>query len=206
MDRKDLEALNVGDLKWNDIDAAAISINELYAVVHGKAQAVGRWYMQKRRDQKFAAQWLRGLAAVFAASGSVIPLLALVWPNAIRSDIGYILFVAAGACLLLNRSLGISSSWIRYVTTAFHITTALEEFQLQWAQTMARLAGKPSTQEEVAELLAMLTEFTKRINKLVEDETNVWAVAFNEDLSQLEKTVISRAQTVKALKSGPAQK
>lgn len=200
MDRKDLEALNIGDLKWDDINAAAVSINELYSVVHSKAQAVGRWYLQKRHDQKFAAQWLRGFAAVFAASGSVVPLMALVWPNVIRSDIGYILFVAAGACLLLNRSLGISSSWIRYVTTAFHITTALEEFQLQWAQAMARLNGKPSSQEEVAVLLTMLIEFTQLINQLVEDETNIWAIAFNEDLSQLEKRVISKAQTVKALK------
>ena len=151
MDRKDLEALDIGGLKWGDLDAAANSIQELYSVVHHKAQMVGRWYMEKRKAGKHAAQWLRGLAASFAALGSVVPLLALVWPNAVRSDIGYILFVAAGACLLLNRSLGISSSWIRYVTTAFHITTALEDFQLQWAQVMAKMGGKPATQEEVSE-------------------------------------------------------
>ena len=188
----DLTSIDLRDLKWNTPEESAQSIQQLYDIVHDKAVSAQAWYMEKRRGRKWIAQWLRGLAALFAAAGILPPVLALVWP--VPSELGYVMFVASGSCLLINRALGISSGWIRYVTTAFALTTALEEFQLDWAQTMAALAGRDLQPDDIQELIIKLKAFSLEINQLIETETATWAVQFNEELSRLEKMVQTKAQ------------
>lgn len=182
----DLQAFDISSLGWESVEVAGASITEIYTVVLAKATSIYDWYLTKRKQKKWLAQWLRAVSTLLVAAGTVIPLLSLVWSQ-IPSELGYIFFVAAGACLLINRTLGISSGWIRNVTTAFQVSSALERFQLRWAVASAKMGGKPTNAQEVEELLDILCDFTLVLNQLVEKETNVWATSFNQDLTQLEQ-------------------
>lgn len=197
MSQSDLQAFTLPELSWDDPAQAYESTKTLYRTARDKALENVQWYMAKRAGRRRAAQLLRFLAAVLAAGGVLIPVVALVLPQ-VPSPLGYVLLVASGACLLVNRALGVSSGWLRYMTTAFEITTRLDQFQLEWTQAQAKLAGRVPAQGEIMELLDKIGGFIGELDRIVEDETRTWAAQFLEDLSALESVVQAKVHTLQA--------
>lgn len=191
----DLQAIDLSELKWDSPENSSGSIDLLYRIVQDKARGAIQWYWTKRNGRKRWAQILRGLAVAFAALGLMIPAAALVWPDRVPSPLGYLMFVLVGACLLVNTVIGVSSGWIRYVISAMALQRQLDEFQLDWAGTMARIGGAPRGDDDIEQLLGKLRGFTGRVNEIVEQETRTWGAEFERDLARLEQLASARSQS-----------
>ncbi len=107
----------------------------------------------------------------------------------LSNPLGDVLLIASSGCLSINGEFGVSSGWIRYVTTTFAITSALDRFQLDWAQSFAWLSGRTPESDELTLLLEQISQFTNRVNQLVENVSRAWGIQFQENLSEFERVV-----------------
>jgi hypothetical protein len=146
------------------------------------------WYMKEKAS---AARWSRGLrvlSVLLAVAGGLVPLVHAARPSLIGAEWGFVLLGSAGGAQALDRLFGWSTSYTRYVSTAFAVQRALAGFESQWVQEQARLAGRPPAGDEIDALLRIAAEFTDRVLALVEQETASWAGDLKEELTRLERS------------------
>ena len=181
----DLEAMNFGGLPW-DRDNLADSLGKAYDLACKKTLDAIKWYQSARKKRRVAAQGLRFLAALLIVGGTLVPVLKPLYPDDVPAEVGYVLIVASGACLLINRAMGLSSGWIRYIRTSFILEKDLDAFQLDWAKALADMGGRPETPKQVDDLLDKLRSFVAKVNRVLLNEMDTWADQFNQDLALLE--------------------
>jgi hypothetical protein len=156
------------------------------------AEGARRWYFERRRLPRRLAQLLRGLAASLAAFGFLVPIVQPLAPQ-LPLGTGYAALAAGGALLFLNRTLGLSSAWARYVKAALQIETLLQTHLIAWRAAIAAARRTPGDEER---LYALLTQQVSALGAIVQTETETWVLEFNRDLGALEQSVSDRAPTV----------
>jgi hypothetical protein len=153
------------------------------------------------------SQALRLGAIFFVTMGGLVPLLraAQIWPldgatgktpYVDLGQVGYVSFAAAAGCIALDRFFGLSTSWMRYITTAFAIQRLLAEFQLEWAVLQVKLSGRQPTREQAEQMLLKLKAFRSEVLELVERETQSWVSEFQTNLAELYRMSRSRADAM----------
>jgi hypothetical protein len=90
------------------------------------------------------------------------------------------------ALLALDRFYGATSGWVRYILTAQQLTTALDEFQVDYETQRLGWGWPEPTPEQAQAALVTMQAFLARVNSAVQDETMAWATEFTEALKQLE--------------------
>jgi hypothetical protein len=141
------------------------------------------WYRRKKRQKKVLSIWMRVASLLLVATGGMCPLIAnfVAYPMA---DYGYFLLATGGALLLLDRLLGISSSWIRFMKAAQKIESTVELFRLNLASVISRFESpEPSHRHEILELAK---QFTIEIETVIELETKEWEREFSGAVADLE--------------------
>lgn len=203
----DLSALVIkDDIDWGDPQQAFGAIRALHDDLLSKVENAADWYRVNRRNYRRGAKILRILATVLVVLGGLVPFLVLLGSGestplhglALDPNWGYLLFALAGGLLAINRYLGISSAWIRYIATALELEQAQEQFQLDWIGKLATMGGEPKSAKDVEALVAELRAFLDRINQIIHNETKTWAHEFERDLSLLEKAATSADAKSKA--------
>jgi SMODS and SLOG-associating 2TM effector domain 2 len=119
---------------------------------------------------------------------------------------GYAALGLAALALALNRFLSASTSWMRYVTTAAAIQTAVEKFQLDWDKVTAPLAGKTPAGQDLLALINRIEEFSTTVRVLVENETNAWVAEFQANLAELQKSTAAAVETARTQVQAAQQK
>ncbi|MFF4653195.1 SLATT domain-containing protein [Streptomyces sp. NPDC001380] len=163
-------------------------LEELYRWSEERAVEAVDWYLRDRAWKRRAARSLRLVAAVAAACGAGLPLLGLtgVWRGA--APWGYVLFVLAGACVVADRAFGLTSGWMRDVSTAQALQRRLEAFQFDWASECVRevLGPTEGTAAEAAErCLGVLRRFCEDVSDMVRSETAEWMLEFRAAMTRL---------------------
>jgi hypothetical protein len=161
--------------------------------VTSAAQRTIKWYLAGKRPKKQLAQSLRILAILSVAAAGVFPLLAQALSSDSNSRVqpvwAPILLAFAGMCVGLDRYMGYSTAWVRFIRTEQQITRDLAQFQLEWQQEKSTWKdGKPE-KEAVERALKKLLEFRNKISSYVIDETNEWIKEFQGALKSIEATV-----------------
>ncbi len=183
---------DISDLKWTDMESSAASVKIIHKHVLKKARDAGGWYQSKKNSRKRISKLLQLTALLTGVAGGLVPLLQPLWTE-LPSNLGYVLIGLSAALLFANRFLGISSGWIRFVQTELLIQKATESFEIEWAQTMASMNGRPANPVQLSQLFDKLKHFATDINQLVEQETNAWAAQFDQDLELVEKSFKGRS-------------
>ena len=168
---------------WRDPNQA---FTTLYRHAEGKAIETMNWYLRDKRGKKRWSRALRALAIALAAGGGVLPLLSAARPGMGGASWGYVLLALAAACIGFDRFFGLSSGWMRDVTTAQTIQRRLERFQLDWAVECARAASGPIGSMQVLNRFELLRAFGEDLLDFVRHETAEWVVEFQSSLAQLE--------------------
>lgn len=185
---------------WNPADPAGSLAAIHQAAVKDAVEAVG-WYMRKKSPRALASQALRLAAIGFATLGGLIPLCRAV-PYLDRfgdfSLLGYICFALAAACVAVDHFFGLSSAWMRYITSAFAIQKALAELQMDWSIQTAALAGKAPSAEQVQQQLTRVKEFRLAVLGVVERETQAWVAEFQANLLELDKLAKSQLEVMRS--------
>lgn len=161
------------------------ALTMLYEDAQSRATEVCDWYLADRLQRKRLSRVLRGLALLLAAAGGLVPLANVtVGQNA--SGWGYVLLALAGVCYGFDRFLGLSSGWMRDVTTAQRARRRLQEFQFAWMELSAADARQEPPQASVAAYLTLVRDFDCDLEDLVMGETSDWVSEFKSGLQQLD--------------------
>lgn len=169
-------------------------LDELYQWAEQGALEVVHGYLAARVRKRRGARALRGCAVSAASLGALVPLLELAdvlpGPSLHWLVWGYVAFLAAAACAVADRCLGMTSGWMRDVAAAQAVQRRLETFQYDWATENVRgaLGGlgahgahspvDDSAGEAAERCLGLLRRFTEDVAEIVRTETTDWMVEF----------------------------
>jgi len=104
------------------------------------------------------------------------------------TDWGYPLLLLAAAGLAADRAFGLTSGWMRDVSTGQALQRRLEAFQFDWASECVRevLGPTEGTASEAAErCLGVLRRFCEDVSDMVRTETSEWMLEFRASMTQL---------------------
>jgi hypothetical protein len=213
MGRKNIQYLKWEPKSWdaNNVDG---SLKQMLTNAEQNAQAAITWYWDKKRWKAISSRTFRLAAILLTAAAAMIPIIGSAgWfgPNDQGTVLkinqaGYAALGVAALALALDRFLSASTSWMRYVTTATTIQTAVEKFQLDWDKLTAPLAGKTPSGQDLAALINQIAEFSATVRALVENETNAWVAEFQANLAELQKSTAAAVDTARAQVQASQQK
>jgi hypothetical protein len=169
--------------QWQDTEAA---LTLLYRYAEGRAIDAIDWYLQDKRGKRIWSRGLRLLVIVLVTAGGLQPLLDAAAPGPSRTAWGYVLLALAAACIGLDRFFGISSGWMRSMTTAQALERRLEQLQYDWAAECARSATRTVDPKQVQNRLALLRAVADDMASLMQQETAEWVLEFQSNLLRLE--------------------
>ena len=106
------------------------------------------------------------------------------------------LLALAAAGIGFDRFFGLSSGWIRSMTTAQSLERRLEQLQYDWAAECARSASRTVDPKQVQNRLALLRAFSDDVAALLQQETAEWVLEFQSNLLRFERSNGSRPGSV----------
>jgi SMODS and SLOG-associating 2TM effector domain 2 len=175
--------------QWHDTESA---LAKLYRYAEGRAIEATDWYLQDKRGKRIWSRGLRLLAILLVTAGALQPLLDAAAPGPSRTAWGYVLLALAAACIGFDRFFGLSSGWMRSMTTAQSLERRLEQLQYDWAAECARSASRTVDPKQVQNRLALLRAFSDDVAALLQQETAEWVLEFQSNLLRLERSNGSR--------------
>lgn len=192
-------------------DQVQTSLDSLRQYVEDDVESAIKWYYAKKPWKTWASQVLKFLTLVATGLGGLLPIVSATGifakdlPEAQRqlrnlevNQFGYFCFGLAAALLAFDKYFGCSTGWMRYITTAMSLETALRNFRLDWARTTSGLAGSVPSGAVLEALLQKIQDFCITSRTLVEKETQTWVMEFQTNLSQLEKDAKAAMDSARA--------
>lgn len=194
MTSSDLSADELGKVEADPRKA----LEALYLRAEKHARGTIDWYIVAK-GRKARAGGLRYVAIALTTLGGLVPVVQAMGLDYLKScpafgQLGYLCFALAGALIAFDRFSGLSSGWIRYITSALALQKMLREFQLMWAQEMLALGDKAPGPEQIPRLVGLLRQFGTQVDAEVERETQTWAAEFQSSLADLEKMARAQAE------------
>nr|WP_257019117.1 SLATT domain-containing protein [Streptomyces sp. TLI_235] len=183
--RTDLSARQFPLGDWGE---PAERLEELYRWSEERAVEAIDWYRKDRVWKRRWARLLRFCAAVTGVAGVSAPLVGLTGALESSAGWGYVGLALSAACLLTDRAFGLTSGWMRDVSTAQALQRRLEAFQFDWASECVRevLGPTEGTAGEAAErCLGVLRRFCEDVSDMVRTETSEWMLEFRASMTQL---------------------
>lgn len=183
------------------------SIRAHYDHVQERAVEVVDWYLYNKRAKALWSWGLRFSAIFLVAVGSLVPLVGGALTNFKNlglpefAPFGYVAFALAGACLGFDRYMGISTSWMRYMTTTLALQRALSELQSDWLKLQIRLHNPP-TPRQLEQLVDRLKRFALVVEDLVAAETHGWIAEFQGTLAELQRAATGKLEQPARVEAG----
>jgi hypothetical protein len=176
---------------WKPAEVDA-SLEALRAYAEDYARASLDWYYAKKPAKALFSRVLRVGTILFTAIGGLMPVVSSAMGETALDSLrmnqyGYFSLGLAALFLALDRFLGSSTAWMRFIATAAGIETELERFRFDWAKLTAGMGGRTPNDAELQSLLARVSEFSAGVRGQVESETKAWVAEFQANLSELER-------------------
>jgi hypothetical protein len=141
------------------------------------------WYLRDKTTKRFAARTLRALAIVLAVAGAVAPLLTA--GTGVNGNWGYVLLGLAAGCLAFDHFFGLSSGWLRDMSTAQALHRRLVAFRFAWVGANAEQALSSTYDANVRHRLTLVEDFVADLAGLVSAETGEWLAEFQTKVAKL---------------------
>lgn len=195
--RKDLRVKSY--LAWDhfvraDIDGALAEIHSHATLM---AQEMKEWYWNARSAKKRYSLFLKGVSVLLFAGGAILPYLSSVFASdhsrLTATQIGVVALVVAGLLQALDRVLGLSSGWVRYVTTVLTMESSCRVFELNWKSHLLKCRGV-LTEEDKHILFELAKRFEEELLALQRAETDKWVVEFNSSQALLDGLIKSKLE------------
>lgn len=194
---QDIRSAELASLDWRP-ERARQSLDVIYDHVVGVAAEAARWYRGARRSKKRWAQRLRVGAIIMVAVAGVLPVLSQIFGAGgsvtIQPAWAAVALGAAVALVALDRFFGFSSAWARYMATDQAITAALNQFRLDWQQSICLLPVDALTQERIDHLLDLAKTLVRKTDDLIQAETSQWISEFRETLTEIERSAQAKGE------------
>ncbi|MFO1157238.1 MAG: SLATT domain-containing protein [Reyranellaceae bacterium] len=189
--------------RWTS-DPPAEAIHRLFTYVDDEATKAVRWYENAKRRMASASRGVRACAIVLFLLGGLAPIVSgivggLTTDKAVLTitQSGYGLIAVAAGLLAFDRYFGVSSGWIRYMTSLAAIERLRSEFVFDWTALLERTTAPIGSDAKLA-FLARAQVFQKAVFEVVEKETTAWVAEFQSSIADLEKVVQAQRQAAEA--------
>jgi hypothetical protein len=151
---------------------------------------------EKQSAPSGLARALRTGAVFAAAAAGILPILTQIFvedgkPFTQPAWASVALGIAA-AFVALDRLLGFSSSWMRYISTELLLRKLRDDFRFEWERQRAAWPSSGPSDEQLQRMIAEARDFVSKINRSVHEETTAWVAEFRAALEQLDEDLRSR--------------
>lgn len=179
------------EFEWAE-DKRKDSLQKLYQAVCAKLEDLIGWYEIKRKGKRILAWFLRFGAVLFGMIAAVLPTLAEIFRTAeggwLRPGGATIAALIAGFLVLLDRLVGATSAWMRYMLADLALKELREEFSMTFDLEMSAFAdGAVPSLEQTKHVYQTIQGILTRANQIVRDETAQWKTEFQSALQQTEE-------------------
>lgn len=192
--KPDPHNLNLTALSALDLDPAkpADYLLKLRGFVEARALDAIGWYLTKKAPVARWSKVLRFCAILLATVGAVLPLIGATpllgnGQGATMGNYGYVFLALSGAAVLFDKLFGLSSRWMRYMTTSMILQRQLAQFEMDWAAAWLEVVDQNPTTAQKEQLIGLLRAFRLAIADEVVRETQAWVAEFESGLAQLER-------------------
>jgi hypothetical protein len=194
--------------KWK-AEKAEDAIHHLFEYVTGGAVVTVGWYGRAKSRKALVSRGLRAVAIVLFVLGGLTPIVAsLVGGGAADAaasnkltltvtQAGFAALGLAAGFLAFDRFFGMSSGWIRYMTSLGSIERLRAEFLFDWAKLLENTPAPIDTAHKL-EFLVRAQAFQKAVFEVVDKETAAWVAEFQSSIADLEKAVQAQRQAADA--------
>jgi hypothetical protein len=187
--RSDVALADLEQLDWSP-DKREASLTRVFEHATGLCRDAEGWYGKRRGYKRHWGRALRMGAILLAAAAAVLPVVIEITKKSSGatsispawSSIG----LALSALLVaLDRLLGFSSAWMRFMTTQLRLGRLRHDFEYAWQQ--GRLAADLDSEADVKGLIALACQFVLAVDDALADETTGWIGEFRTSLAQTER-------------------
>jgi hypothetical protein len=179
----DLPRPDLDQLAWTP-DKRGESLGVVFTHAVALAHGAEDWYAARRRAKRWGGRALRIGAIVLGAVAAILPVLAEIegdGGNRIPPGWATIVLAAAAMLVALDRFLGFTAGWLRYMSTELAITRLRHDFEYEWQERLVTLASEPSHEETLA-LIQLARTLVLSVDDAISAETGTWAVEFRSQL------------------------
>ena len=182
----------------NESDLEEKDLKTLRREAETKAKEAINWYIQRKNSKSAWSKFLRISAIFMIFAGGLSPILqGIEWLNLQDCQYGYIALALAAVCIVLDKFMGFSSSWMRYMTTAVKLQKALADFQTDWILIWSEVKDNIPTAEQNRQLLQRIKDFRLKMLAEIEQETQMWTHEFQSNLAQLERVTQTQQESLR---------
>lgn len=187
---RDLKPASFPKLSWKPGEYGA-ALERVFDYVTGVAGQAVDWYMRKKRPKKVGGWLFRGAAILATALAGLIPVLGELIETGgvpvVRPAWSTVALGIAGILVLLDRFLGLTRGWVRFMVAGQEIGEKLEAFRMDWeAGKLAWKQAEPDA-EEARAMLEKAKAFLLQVHGVVRQETMGWADEFQKALQETDQ-------------------
>ncbi len=198
-------------LAWDEfVDKKVdVALPLIYAHTQQYPKQARDWYWRSIGLKRRMSMLARFLAFFLVLAGVVGPMIAAVLAQAetklLLTQCGVAAIALAGVAQLGDKVFGLSSGWIRYISTVTAMEGLTLQFELDWAAHMITKAGELN-EDDKKTLFDLARTYELAIYKCQTDETGSWVAEFNSGTAALTDMIkIQKDATEQAVKATQAQ-
>jgi hypothetical protein len=206
---RNLEPAILSEAGLDPLDPAAY-LAGIRKYAEGQTSEAIRWYLKRKGPLSLISKFLRFAAIVAGTIGGLLPLLpdplmAAYFGEVVQTvngQLGYVFLALAGAFVLSDNVFGVSSKWMRYMTTVMALKRHQAEFEMEWAKLLLQNDETQASTDRQNKMLDLLMGFRRNVVNEIEQETLAWVAEFKSNMALLEKQARSRLQLETGKASG----
>jgi hypothetical protein len=206
-------AIPFPSLSWVNPKDNEANLEEVHDYAVQLANSAIDWYLEKKKWKKFFAKLLHYLTYLFGTLAATVPLLKIFstqaegeivkWvfrgsvanPSAFSAELALVLIGLAGGFNLIDRYAGLTTGWMRYVTTAARLNRTLIAFQFAWnevertasLQSSSSSEARPKKPDSVTQRIELARKFCLDVLDIIGEEMAVWSDELKERVAQFSR-------------------
>lgn len=191
----DIKNSNLGELDWSP-DSRSASLTKVYDHTMGVSTTAQNWYAAKHPSKRASGRALRLTGLLFLGVGGVLPIISEISSSTsgkptIAPGWAAVALALAAGCGILDRFLGYSSAWMRFILAEQRLERQRRDFEYAWNELLTKLSNPP-TEAAVDELLKLARENVKKVEDIIDRETAEWITEFRGVLAEAERSLTAK--------------
>lgn len=168
----------------------ADQLNDVYTYTLDCVTQELSWYHAKSASCKRITLTLRTLCVLAVIVSTLLPLLSSPPFNTLGISPIYttIALILAGGLYTFDKVMGYSDTWTRMMSTKIKITSDIESFNIQWAESLTQAGGTIDAEQATA-MIENCKTLVNSINSSIMNETSQWISDFNANTQLLEDMI-----------------
>jgi SMODS and SLOG-associating 2TM effector domain 2 len=133
----------LGELDWSP-NARTESLSKVFAQAVAVSKNAENWYDGKYRSKRQWGRRLRMTAIVLGIVGGVLPIVTEITSSSGKPTIApgwtAVALVLAAGCGILDRYLGFSSAWMRFIVAMQRLERQRRDFEYAWNEARIKVS------------------------------------------------------------------